>query len=286
MEEHDYSAYIERLKEDLILRAAAPSTISSYVKSVENFLNFTNKNVEDIDETDVRKYGRFLIGKNLSKATVNNYQAAIRFFFGYTLNRTFNYHQIPRLKKDNILPTFLTRDEIDALLENCENIKYRAMFALGYGSGLRISEVLSAQVSDIDSKEMLFHVRRSKRNKERYTLLSKQSLQILRQYWRECKPSNPNNLLFPGRTKNGMMSEVAVNAAFKRALAAAHINKPTASFHSLRHSFATHLLEDGTDLFTIKGLLGHSSISSTAVYIHLANPARSNVISPADRNRD
>ena len=280
-----YKVYIDKLNEDLILRGSSQSTINLYTKHVRNFLVFTNKEVDDVNELDVRKYLLFLNGKHLSKATINNYQAGIRFFFAYTLNRAMNYLQMPRMKEDNVLPVVLTRDEIDRLLDNTENIKYKAMFALGYGSGLRISEVISAHVNDIDSKEMTFHVQISKRNKDRHTVLSQQSLQLLRQYWRECKPYNPDNLLFPGNNASGMMSEGAINGAFKRALDAAGIQKP-ASFHSLRHSFATHLLEDGTDLFTIKELLGHSSISSTAVYLHLANVKRNNATSPADRKRD
>lgn len=285
-EDTRYKAYVDKLQEDLILRGASESTINLYKKHVQNFLTFTNKEVDDVNELDVRKYILTLHGKHLSKATINNYQAGIRFFFAYTLNRAMNYLQMPRMKEDNTLPVVLTRDEIDRLLDNTENIKYKAMFALGYGSGLRISEVITAHVSDIDSNEMTFHIPLSKRNKERYTVLSHQSLRLLRQYWRECKPYNPDNLLFPGNNAKGMMSEGAINGAFKRALEAAKIDKPTASFHSLRHSFATHCLEDGTDLFTIKELLGHSSIASTAVYLHLANIKRNEVSSPADRKRD
>ena len=286
MDSKDNSAWLQKLNEDLVLRGYSENTISLYTKQVELFLDFTGKNASDIDETDVRRYLLYLDGKHLSNVTINTYQAPIRFFFGYTLNRAMNYLQMPRKKREKHEPVVFSKSEIDSLIQHADNSKYSAMFALAYGSGLRVSEVIKAKVSDIDSKNMKFHVSLSKGHKERTTVLSKQSLELLRKYWREYKPKNPNNILFPGKSADGLMSESSVDQAFSRVLKAAEINKPTATFHSLRHSFATHLLEDGYDIFTIKQLLGHSSISSTTVYLHLANIKRNEVVSPADRDRD
>ncbi len=286
MSSDDYSEYLQNLKETLIIDGSSENTIKLYVKQVENFLQFAKKDVHDLNEKDVRRYLLYLDGKKLSNSTINTYLASIRYFFATTLERTMNYLQIPRKKRIKRNPVVLTRDEIDSLIEHADNCKYSAMFALAYGSGLRLSELLAAQVTDIDSKNMKFHVRLSKGNKDRETVLSMQSLKLLRKYWLQYKPTNTDNLLFPGNCPNGQMSESAVDTAFKRALKAAKIKKQNATFHSLRHSFATQLYEDGYDILTIKDLMGHSSIYSTTVYLHTANIKRNAVISPADRNRD
>ncbi len=234
-----------------------------------------------MDEQDVRNYVLQLMKGELSKRTINSYQAAIRFFFGVTLNRCMNYLQMPRMKTDKTLPEILSRDEIASLLKHCGNLKHKAMFALAYGSGLRVSEICALRVQDIDSKGMRVFVKSGKQNKDRYTLLSQYTLNILRDYWRHYRPKHPEGLLFPGWRNLSPTTTDAVEMALKKWLRVAGIDKD-ASVHSLRHAFATHLLEDGTDLFTIKELLGHSSISSTTVYLHLAN-ASTRAVSPADR---
>ncbi len=155
------------------------------------------------------------------------------------------------------------------------------MFALAYGSGLRVSEICALRVQDIDSKQMRVFVHNSKRGKARYTILSRQCLGFLRDYWRSFRPNHPEELLFPGWRNLTSITDRAINDALKKWLRAADITR-NVSMHSLRHAFATHLLEDGTDIFTIKELLGHSSISSTIVYLHMANTG-ANLISPADR---
>lgn len=154
------------------------------------------------------------------------------------------------------------------------------MFTLAYGSGLRVSEICALRVQDIDSKEMRVFVKSGKRSKDRYTLLSRYTLEVLRDYWRQDRPNSPDGLLFPGWRNLSPTTTDAVGLALKKWLRAANIDKDV-SIHSLRHAFATHLLEDGTDLFTIKELLAHSSISSTTVYLHLANIS-ARAVSPAD----
>ena len=251
-----------------------------YGRVVRNFLNFSRKPVESLNEQDVRNYTLHLMNGNLSKGSINTYQAAIWFFFGVTLNRAMNYLQMPRLKEEKVLPEILSREEIALLLEQCENPKHRAIFALAYSSGLRVSEICALKVQDIDSKQMRIFVRNSKRDKDRYTILSQQCLEFLRDYWRKFRPKHPEGLLFPGWRNLSSITEKAINDALKKWLGVAGISR-NVSIHSLRHAFATHLLEDGTDIFTIKELLGHSSISSTTVYLHLANIG-ANLVSPAD----
>lgn len=277
----DANYYMKKLYMDMQLRTYSPHTQDMYGRVVRDFLDFTGKPAEALDEHDVRNFVLHLLHSNLSKSSINTYQAAVRFFFGVTLNRSMNYLQIPRVKEDKVLPEILTRDEIALLLEKCDNPKHRAMFALAYGSGLRVSEICTLRVQDIDSKQMRVFVRSSKGNKDRYTILSQQGLEFLRDYWRSFRPKHPEGLLFPGWRNLTSITERAINDALKKWLGVAGISR-NVSMHSLRHAFATHLLEDGADIFTIKELLGHSSISSTTVYLHLAN-IRGDLVSPADR---
>lgn len=279
----DANYYLEQLYQDMRLRAYSDHTQDVYGRAVRCFLNFSGKSVEALNEQDVRNYVLHLMGGSLSKGSINTYQAAIRFFFGVTLNRAMNYLQMPRLKEDKALPEILSREEIARLLDRCEKPKHKAIFALAYGSGLRVSEICALRVQDIDSKQMRVFVRNSKRDKDRYTILSRQCLGFLRDYWRSFRPNHPEGLLFPGWRNLTSITDKAVNDALKKWLRAADITR-NVSMHSLRHAFATHLLENGTDIFTIKELLGHSSISSTTVYLHLAN-TEANLVSPADRLR-
>ncbi len=273
--------YMKKLYQDMQLRAYSEHTQEVYGRAVRKFLNYSGKSVEVLDEHDVRDYVLHLMNGNLSKGSINTYQAAIRFFFGVTLNRSMNYLQMPRLKEDQTLPEILSREETARLLERCENPKHRAMFALAYGSGLRVSEICALRVQDIDSKQMRIFIRGSKGNKDRYTILSQQCLAFLRDYWRSYRPNHPEGLLFPGWRNLSSITREAVNEALKKWLSVAGITR-NVSMHSLRHGFATHLLEDGVDIFTIKELLGHRSISSTTLYLHLANIG-ANLVSPADR---
>ena len=273
--------YLEKMYQNMRLRSYSEHTQDVYGRAVRNFLNFSGKPAETLNEEDVRNYTLHLMSGNLSKGSINTYQAAIQFFFGVMLNRTMNYLQMPRLKEDKALPKILSREEIAQLLDHCGNPKHRAIFALAYGSGLRVSEICALMVQDIDSKQMRIFVRNSKRNKDRYTILSQQCLEFLRDYWRRFRPRHPEGLLFPGWRNLTSITEKAVNDALKKWLGVANISR-SVSIHSLRHVFATHLLEDGTDIFTIKELLGHSSISSTTIYLHMANVG-ANLISPADR---
>ena len=276
----DWEKYLERLDQDMALRSYSRHTRKVYRREVKNFLEFSGKPAEELTEEDVRQYVLRLMESSLARETVNTYQAGIRFFFGVTLNKAMNYLQMPRLKVEKSLPEIFSREEVSLVLAVCQNLKHKAMFALGYGSGLRVSEICALRVQDIDSKQMRVFVRCGKRSKDRYTILSQSTLEILRDYWRTYRPHHPDGLLFPGWRNLSPTTPEAVNDALIKWTAAAGIKKKV-SMHSLRHSFAAHLLEDGTDLFTIKQLLGHSSISSTAVYLRLAKVG--GVVSPLDR---
>ena len=233
---------------------------------------------------DVRQFlGGLVVENRLSPKTINTHSAAIRFFFAVTLNRTMNYLQIPRLKVPKVLPEILTRDEIAQLLAaSSSNIKHEAFLLLAYGSGLRISEVASLKAKDIDSESMRILVRGGKGKKDRYTILSERTLITLRNYWRKYRPKSPEGYLFPGIKNIGHISDDAIRCAFNSAVRRTKIKKQRISFHTLRHCFATHLLEDGHNILQIKEMLGHSSLSSTSIYLRLANSI-ANVTSPADK---
>ena len=211
---------------------------------------------------------------------MNSYSAAIRFLFAVTLNRTLNYLQIPRQKKRKTLPEVLTREEVFSIIESCENIKHKAILMVIYSSGLRVSEAAALKIQHIDSKTMRVFIEYGKGGKDRYTLLSEACLYVLREYWKAYRPNHSEGWLFLGTYGVSHITSRGIMSAFNEAVKRTHITKKV-SIHTLRHSFATHLLEDGATLLQIKELLGHASIQSTTIYLHLAN-VTSGIKSPLD----
>ena len=267
----DHDLVLQRMREDLVLRGLSPHTVVSYTLNARVFLRHAARPVDMLGVQDIRQFLADLIEvKHVVPATVNAYSAAIRFLFAVTLNRPLNYLQIPRQKRRKALPTILSRDEVGTLLGHCANLKHRAMLTLVYGSGLRVSEATALKVSHIDSEAMRVFVAGGKGNKDRYTILSATCLGVLREYWRAYRPQHPEGWLFLGSSPVGHITSSGVALAFKQAVQRAGISKDV-SIHTLRHCFATHLLEDGATLLQIKELLGHASIHSTTVYLHLAN---------------
>lgn len=271
---------IEKLREDMRLRGLSESTQKSYERVVKEFLRYSGKEPKELDERDVRRYSVELIGKGYKGSTFHTHQAAIRFFFAAVLNRGMNHLQIPRMKNEKKLPEILSREEIGLLLERCGNLKHKAIFSLAYGSGLRRSEICRLKIQDIDAKHMRVFVRDGKGGKDRYTILSQNCLEILRDYWRAYRPKHPEGWLFLGLSNHTHIVSSTINLAMEKWLREAGISKHV-NFHSLRHAFATYLLEDGTDIFTIKELMGHRSISSTTLYLRMGTPK---ITSPADRS--
>jgi site-specific recombinase XerD len=276
-----YQQILTRLTVDMQMRGLSENTQDIYHRYVRKFLEFSAKPVNELGEDDARAYLIHLMrkGEN-STGTINMNNSAVRFLFAVTLNMTLNYLQLPRFKKHRKLPELLTREEVQGLIYNCTNLKHKAFFHLAYGSGLRISEIASLRIKDIDSKSMRIFVRGGKGGKDRYTILSNECLCTLREYWSVYRPKHPEGWLFLGVKKTQILSD-SIAAAFKDCLKKSGIAKKV-SAHTLRHCFASFLLEDGATIFQIKELLGHSSLNSTAVYLHLANTT-SGVVSPADR---
>ncbi len=273
---------LANFKTDMELRGLSNHTQRSYLLHVERFLRFRKQPVAEIEESEAREFLIKLMREDKVKTvTINAYNAAIRLFFAVTLNRTMNYLQLPRFKEKKKLPELLSRKEVSNLINECVNVKHKSFLLLAYGSGLRVSEIAKIRVNDIDSKAMRVFVENGKGGKDRYTLLSNECLCTLREYWSIYRPKHPEGWLFPGLKKVTHITSAAIECAFNNQLEKAKIDKDV-SIHTLRHCFATHLLEDGVDLFQIKELLGHSSLSSTTVYLHLADTT-ANVKSPADR---
>ena len=282
----DTEDYLGRLQNDMELRNLAKSTRHSYFSCVRKFLEFSSKPLEETNEEDVRAFILHLRNDlKLEPRTVNVYNAAICYFYTFTLDRALNRAKVPKMKTTISVPEVLTSNELKRLMDATTDIKYKAIFSLAYGSGLRISEILNLHDTDIRSDSMQIFVRKSKRNKERYTVLGKSTLYYLRRYYKEydIKHMSEDGLLFIGDSEDGAICQKTVNSALKMYLEKAKIRKSkNVTMHTLRHSFATLMLQSGADIFLIKDLLGHSSITSTAIYMHVVVRPEQYPGSPAD----
>lgn len=273
---------MKRFGMDMQIRGMSEHTQRSYTQHIEKFLAYRKQPVNEIDESEAREFLIEMMREDkVCAGTLNSYNAAIRLFFAVTLNRTMNYLQLPRFKAKKKLPEILSREEINRLINGCANVKHKSFLMLAYGSGLRVSEIAALRVKDIDSKSMRLFVKDGKGGKDRYTILSNECLCVLREYWSVYRPKHPEGWLFLGTFGQSHITREGIAVAFNKQIERAGISKEV-SIHTLRHCFATHLLEDGVDLFRIKELLGHASLNSTTVYLHLANTS-SGVTSPADR---
>ncbi len=274
---------IRKLYTDMQLRGFSEHTIESYYLPTKRFLRQCKKtNVKVLDESDFRAFLKQLHQQgNLKAATINQYNSAVRFFYEVTLEKNINYKRVPHAKKFKNRPTVFSPDELLVFFDQINNPKHFAFYLNLYGSGLRISEMVSLKTQDIDKKRMLIHVRRGKGDKERFALLTEAGYQALRQYWKLYRPGNTHKYVFPDYTRTRHMSTRAFESLMKKKTEEAGLRK-SISPHSLRHSFATHSLQSGTDLMTLKEMLGHSSLSSTAVYLHLSLVDKSNTRSPID----
>lgn len=272
---------LAKLQFDVELRGLSKHTQAEYYTKVKLFQEHYDKPATELGEEDIRQFLHYLTTeKKLVPASVNTYNSGLRFLYGVTLNTKLNLKQIPRHRKQRKFPDILTKEEIQALFDTCDNLRDECILKTLYGAGLRLSEVAALKVSDIDSSKMQLFIRNGKGSKDRYALLSKANLDILRAYW---KAYRPKEWLFCSRNMTGThMTPRAVENLFNKYVKKAKITKKV-TVHSLRHCFATHLLESGTSVFHIKQLLGHSDISSTCFYLHLLKIESLNVKSPLDQ---
>lgn len=268
----------DKMKMDLELKGYSPNTQASYIRNVVAFSQYFSKSPSIMGENEIRDYLHHLITRNLSDSHVNIVHSSLKFLYQTTLNRSWHDFKIPRSKVRKRLPEILAESEIKSLLNVTRNLKHHAILMTTYAAGLRVSEAAQLRIEDIDSNRMAIRVNQGKGNKDRYTLLSKTNLNILRSYWKEYRPTT---WLFPGLTYDKHITTRTIQKVFEKSAQKASIKKDV-SVHSLRHSFATHLLEAGTDLYHIQRLLGHSSPKTTAVYIHLKKEDLLKIQSPLD----
>ncbi len=274
----DMSIHLMPLKRELLIRKYSKRTIKSYLKYNTDFLNFVRKEPEEVDDEDIRRYLYYIAEtKDVSTSTLNVIINALKFFYGEIMKKKFIY-EVKRPKKDRKLPVILSRDEVMKILSVTNNIKHKAILTLVYSAGLRVGEVVKLKPEDIDSSRKLIYIKGSKGRKDRYTLLSDYALKVLRKYFKEYRPSR---WLFEGAKKGRHISIRTVQAIFKQACEKAGIKK-NVSVHSLRHSFATHLLENGVDLRYIQELLGHRSSKTTEIYTHVSRANIARIKSPLD----
>ena len=268
------------MEEEIKLKGYSFKTKKSYMSHIRRFSSFINKNLDDIVNDDVRQYSLFLLeNRNVSHSYVNQAISSIRFLCNEVLRQNKIIELMSRPKKENKLPNVLSFEDVSKILVSLRNEKHKTILFLIYSAGLRVGEVIKLQSQDIDSKRMLIHVAQGKGKKDRYTLLSEIALEQLRKYY---KLYRPEKWLFPGQDAKEYITERTVQRIFENACTAAKITKK-ATVHTLRHSFATHLLEGGIDLRYIQELLGHSSSKTTEIYTHVSQKSISNIKSPLDK---
>jgi integrase/recombinase XerD len=269
----------QRMIEDMKVRNLSPRTQRCYVHAVAKFAQHFNQSPNRLGLAEIRIYQVHLTSIGTSWAGFNVAVCALRFFYSVTLGRTAMVERIPYARKRRQLPVILSADEVARFLAAVPSLKHRTALMTAYAAGLRVSEVVQLKIADIDSSRMLIRVEQGKGSRDRYVMLSPQLLVVLRAYWRETRSGH---WLFPGHDKSRPLDASVLQWACRNARARAKLGKPV-TVHTLRHSFATHLLEAGTDIRTIQVLLGHRDLSTTARYTQVAATTIGNITSPFDQ---
>ena len=283
--ERPVSALRQRMLEDMAMRGLRSATQRDYIRFVRSFAAFLKRPPDTATAEDIRRFQVHQHESGLQPPTINCSVSALRFFFTVTLDRPDLSRRLVLARSPRKLPDVLSVEEVGRLLEAAPGIKYKAILGTAYGAGLRVSEVTSLQVDDIDSTRMLIRVEQGKGRKDRNAMLSPQLLALLRLWWKEGKRRSvmlPHGWLFPGRSPTDPISTRQINRAIHEAAEAAGIRKRV-SPHTLRHSFATHLLEQDVDIRVIQVLLGHSKLDTTALYARVATKTIRSVTSPLER---
>ena len=273
-----FKEHFAKFEEQVVIGGYSVSTLYNYSRAVAKVSLYFKKSLLELNVDEVNQFLYWVAkNNNASPSTFKHTVYGLRFFFRiYGLDDMAI--RLPSVKNHRQLPTVFSRRELKRLFKAPQRLKHRVLFSLTYSAGLRVSEVCALKITDIDSDRMQIKVRQSKGNKDRYVILSKKILAGLRKY---LKSSMPREFLFNGRVKGQPLSHGAAQTSFRLAMQKAKINKG-ASLHTLRHSYGTHLLEDGVDIVTIKELMGHSRIETTMLYLHIANIDKTNAHSPFD----
>lgn len=269
----------QHMLDDMRIRNFSPSTQNQYLMHVAAFSKYFGKSPDKLTTEDIRSYQIYLLdGKKLSPTTLNLAVCSLRFFYNVTLKRDLDIHTIPYARRPKKLPVVLSQDETARFIFSVRNLKYQTVLMTTYAGGLRVSEVSRLKLSDIDSQRMCIRVDQGKGQKDRYVMLSQKLLIHLRKYWEDYRP---RYWLFEDAQQKSHLAIRTLQAVCKKAQLDAEIKKIVTP-HTLRHCFATHLLESGTDLRTIQVLMGHRSLSTTAIYLQIAIPNIQATSSPLD----
>jgi len=267
-----------RMIDDMMVRKFAARTQEGYIRAVLGFSTFLGASPTTASAEDLRRYRLHLVASGVGAPTINHSLTALRFLFLVTLRKPAIVLDMPFVREPRRLPVVLSPQEVARLLDAAPGLKYKAALSIAYGAGLRASEVISLKIADIDSARMVIRVEQGKGRKDRYVMLSEHLLELLRAWW---KAGRPQGWLFPGQNPVNPLTPRQLNRACHAAAQMAEIDKPV-SLHTLRHSFATHLLEQKTDIRVIQVLLGHKKLDTTALYTRVALKALGQVTSPLE----
>lgn len=274
----------QRMIDDMIMRKLSPKTQTGYIRHVRKFSEHLGRPPQTATREDLRLYQLHLVEEGIATGNLNSTISGLRFFFSVTLDSPDVVSTLTNVNEPRRLPEILNTDEVTHLLREAGSKKYLAALSISYGAGLRRSEVVNLKVSDIDSERMVIRVDQGKGKRDRYAMLSPSLLELLRDWYRQGQSQHkmlPGGWLFPGQNPINPMSGRQLNRAFQQAREAAKINKRV-SLHSLRHSFATHLLEQGVDVRVIQVLLGHKKLDTTARYTQVATKTLRDVTGPLE----
>src|ERR1700694_2209206 len=268
----------QRMIDDMAIRNMSLLTQKAYVRAVKNFSLYYRRSPDRLTFEEVRAYQLHLVSRGLEATTINQIMCALRFLYGTTLGKKDASEEIKLARQSDPLPVVLSRDEVAQFLKAVPDLRWRTALVTIYAAGLRVSEAVALTIKDIDSARMVIHIRQAKGGKDRYVMLSEQLLGILRDYW---KHERPQHWLFPGPHATQPITAPSVQRACRKAADAAGLDK-NVTVHTLRHSFATHLLEQGVDIRIIQDLLGHRHIDSTSRYARVAINTIRQIKSPLD----
>ena len=275
----------QRMIDDMRMRQLAPKTQDIYLHIVREFARFLGRSPDTATVEDLRRYQLHLVDHGTSAVSLNHAITGLKFFFTVTLDRPELMVRMQPVRVPRILPVVLSPDEVRRLIEAAGNLKHQTALSVAYGAGLRASEVVALKVTDVDSERMTLRIEQGKGRRDRYAMLSPVLLERLRAWWRVARAQGKmldGGWLFPGLDPLDQLSTRQLNRAIHAAAEAAHIDKRV-SMHTLRHSFATHLLEQKVDIRVIQVLLGHVKLENTALYVQVATDLLHEVTSPLDR---
>ena len=277
----------QRMIEDMRMRKLAPKTQQHYVRAVRRFAEFLKRSPDTASTEDLRRYQLYLVDQGTSPVSLNAAITGLKFFFDVTVDHPELMAKIRPVRVPHTLPVILSREEVSRLIIAAGNLKHQTALALAYATGLRASEVVALKVADIDSKRMTLRVEQGKGQKDRYAMLAPVLLERLRVWWRVARAQGKmpdGGWLFPGLNPINQLSTRQLNRAIHAAAHEARIDK-SVSMHTLRHSFATHLLEQKVDIRVIQVLLGHKKLDTTALYAQVATELLREVVSPLEAVR-